>query len=52
MVEGAVFALGGILIAFTFLGAASRFDMRRQLVLEEANAGGTALDDPVALCHR
>lgn len=50
VVEGAVFALGGLLIAFTFSGAASRFDTRRQLVLEEANAIGTALDDPVALC--
>jgi len=28
-VEGAVFALLGLLIAFTFSGAASRFDTRR-----------------------
>jgi hypothetical protein len=41
-VEGAVFALLGLLIAFTFSGAASRFDGRRQLVTEEANAIGTA----------
>jgi len=41
-VEGAVFALMGLLIAFTFSGAASRFDARRQLVVEEANAIGTA----------
>jgi hypothetical protein len=41
-VEGAVFALMGLLIAFTFSGAASRFDQRRQLILEEANAIGTA----------
>jgi hypothetical protein len=41
-VEGAVFALLGLLIAFTFSGAASRFDGRRQLVTEEANAVGTA----------
>jgi hypothetical protein len=32
----------GLLIAFTFSGAASRFDTRRQLVVEEANAIGTA----------
>lgn len=41
-VEGAVFALLGLLVAFTFSGAATRFDARRQLVVEEANAIGTA----------
>jgi hypothetical protein len=41
-VEGAVFGLRGLLIAFTFSGAASRFEARRQLVAEEANAIGTA----------
>src|SRR5580704_8585929 len=41
-IEGAVFGLMGLLIAFTFSGAASRFDARRQLVGEEANAIGTA----------
>ena len=41
-VEGAVFGLLGLLIAFTFSGAASRFDSRRQLVVQEANAIGTA----------
>ncbi len=41
-VDGAVFALLGLLIAFTFSGAASRFDSRRQLIVEEANAIGTA----------
>ena len=40
--EGAVFALLGLLLAFTFLGAASRFDDRRKLIIEEANAIGTA----------
>ncbi|MFN8008405.1 MAG: hypothetical protein U0V70_15560 [Terriglobia bacterium] len=40
-VEGAVFGLMGLLVAF-FSGAASRFDTRRQLVIEEANAIGTA----------
>jgi hypothetical protein len=41
-VEGAVFALLGLLVAFTFSGAASRFDERRHLIVEEANAIGTA----------
>ncbi len=41
-VDGAVFALLGLLLAFTFSGAASRFDTRRQLIVEEANAIGTA----------
>jgi len=40
--EGAVFALLGLLIAFTFSGAGSRFEARRSLVTEEANAIGTA----------
>jgi hypothetical protein len=41
-VDGAVFALLGLLIAFTFSGAASRFDERRQLIVEESNYIGTA----------
>ena len=41
-VDGAVFALLGLLIAFTFSGAASRFDTRRQLIIEETNDVGTA----------
>ncbi len=41
-VEGSVFGLLGLLIAFTFSGAASRFDARRQLIIEETNAIGTA----------
>jgi len=40
--EGAVFALLGLLIAFTFSGAMSRFDDRRQLIVEESNDIGTA----------
>jgi hypothetical protein len=40
--EGAVFALLGLLIAFTFSGAASRFEDRRHLITEEANDIGTA----------
>lgn len=39
---GAVFALMGLLIAFTFSGAYSRFDARRQPIVQEANAIGTA----------
>ena len=41
-VEGAVFGLLGLLLAFTFSGAAERFDQRRRLITEEANAIGTA----------
>lgn len=41
-VDGAVFALLGLLIAFTFSGAAARFDRRRELAIQEANAIGTA----------
>jgi hypothetical protein len=41
-IEGAVFGMLGLLLAFTFSGAASRFDTRRQLVVEEANNIGTA----------
>jgi len=41
-VEGAVFALFGLLLAFTFSGAGSRFDLRRQQIATEANAVGTA----------
>jgi hypothetical protein len=41
-VEGSLFGLLGLLIAFTFSGANSRFDARRQLITEEANAIGTA----------
>ncbi|HET8624205.1 MAG TPA: hypothetical protein VFM14_11620 [Gemmatimonadales bacterium] len=41
-IEGAVFGLMGLLTAFTFSGAASRFDDRRALIVEEVNAIGTA----------
>ncbi len=41
-IDGAVFGLMGLLIAFTFSGAATRFDARRQLVGQEANDIGTA----------
>ena len=38
----AVFALLGLLIAFTFSNALSRFEVRRNLIVEEANNVGTA----------
>ena len=36
-VEGAVFALFGLMVAFTFSGAATRFNEKRMLVAEEVN---------------
>ena len=42
MIEAAIFALLGLLVAFTFSGAADRFDKRRALIVDEANAIGTA----------
>lgn len=50
--EGAVFALMGLLLAFTISGALQRWDDRRQLIVQEANAVTTAYDrlallDPV-----
>jgi hypothetical protein len=41
-VETAIFALLGLLLGFAFAGATSRFDARRDLVVKEANAIGTA----------
>jgi hypothetical protein len=41
-VEGVAFGLLGLLLAFTFTGAATRFDARRARVVEEANDIGTA----------
>jgi hypothetical protein len=40
--EGSIFGLLGLLTAFTFAGAASRFDQRRELVVQEANQVGDA----------
>jgi len=40
--EGAVYGLLGLLVAFSFSGAAGRYDVRRHLVVDEANAIGTA----------
>jgi hypothetical protein len=41
-IEGAIFALLGLLIAFTFSNGISRFEDRRKLIVEEANNIGTA----------
>ena len=41
-IEGAVFALFGLLMAFTFSGAASRFNEKRMLIAEEANTVETS----------
>jgi hypothetical protein len=41
-VESAIYALLGLMIAFTFSGATSRFDARRAQTVQEANAIGTA----------
>ena len=40
--EAAMFALFGLLVAFTFSGAAARFEDRRHLIADETNAIGTA----------
>ena len=42
VIDGAVFGLLGLLIAFTFTGAATRFEARRALVTNQLNAVGTA----------
>src|SRR5215471_10151391 len=43
-VEGAIFGLMGLLLAFTISGALQRFDDRRQLVIQETTAAATAYD--------
>jgi hypothetical protein len=43
-VEGAVFALMGLVLAFAISGALQRFDERKQLILQEINATSTAYD--------
>ena len=43
-VEGAIFGLMGLLLAFTISGALQRFDDRRQLVLQEATTVTAAYD--------
>jgi hypothetical protein len=40
--DAAVYGLLGLFLAFTFSGAATRFDDRRHLIVDEANAIGTA----------
>lgn len=40
-VETAIYALLGLMVAFTFSGATSRFDVRRAQTVQEANAIGT-----------
>lgn len=42
VVDASVFGLLGLLLAFTFSGAADRFNHRRLMVTQEANAIGTA----------
>lgn len=41
-IEAAIFGLLGLLLAFTFSGASARFENRRQLIISETNAIGTA----------
>jgi hypothetical protein len=41
-IEGAVFGLMGLLLAFSFSGALTRWDARRDLVVRETNDIGTA----------
>lgn len=41
-IETAIYALLGLMVAFTFSGAAARFDARRTLTVQESNAIGTA----------
>ena len=41
-VEATLFAILGLLVAFTFSGADTRLDARRKLIIEETNAVGTA----------
>ncbi len=42
MVKASVFGLLGLILAFSFSIASDRYDARRRLVMEEANALGTA----------
>jgi hypothetical protein len=41
-VQSAVFGLLALLVGFTFLGAANRFDRKRDFIIEETNLIGTA----------
>lgn len=42
VIDGAIFGLLALILAFTFSGADSRFEVRRQLIVQETNAIGTA----------
>src|SRR5271165_6453062 len=42
VIDGAVFGLMGLLLAFSFSGAVSRYEVRRELIVQETNAIGTA----------
>lgn len=42
LIEAAVFGLLGLLLAFQFAGAGSRLDKRRDIIVHETNAIGTA----------
>lgn len=42
VIEAAVFALLGLLLGFSFSGGISRMGTKRQLIVQEANAIGTA----------
>jgi hypothetical protein len=41
-IETAIFGLLGLVLAFTYSGASTRFELRRALAIQEANAVGTA----------
>src|SRR5258706_3320925 len=41
-VETAVFGVLGLILAFTYSGASTRFQLRRTVAVQEANAAGTA----------
>jgi hypothetical protein len=42
VLDAAIFGLMSLLLGFSFSGAISRFDARRELIVQEANAIGTA----------
>lgn len=42
VIDGAIFGLLGLIVAFSFSGAAGRFDERRELIGTETNAIGSA----------
>jgi hypothetical protein len=47
--DGVVFSLTALLLGFAFSGATSRFDQRRQLIVNEVSAAGTAWQRIVTL---